>query len=109
MMHTPKQSYIIIFLLVIATLGAGVWFYTSVESLNVIDSLYLSVMTLTTVGYGDIAPTTDAGKLFTSFYVLIGVGIIGIFIRAIIQGAGEKFTAQSSQNHIRNHEHHLHE
>ena len=108
-MHTSRQSYAALILLVIFTLSVGVWFYMSVEGLNIIDSLYLSIMTLTTVGYGDITPVTDSGKIFTSFYVLIGVGIIGIFIRAIIQGAGDRITAQSSQNHIRNHEQHLHE
>ncbi len=67
---------------VIVTLLIGTLFYNFVEGWNVLDSMYFSVITLTTVGYGDLAPITDAGKIFTSFYVLIGIGIIFAFIRA---------------------------
>lgn len=34
------------------------------------DSLYFSVIAVTTVGFGDITPSTDASKLFTIFYVV---------------------------------------
>jgi len=37
-------------------------------------SFYFSSVTLTTVGYGDLYPTTDLSRIITAFYVLIGVG-----------------------------------
>ena len=61
--------------------GTGV--YTFVEGLRVIDAFYLSVVTLCTVGYGDYTPHTDAGKLFTAFYVLVGVGIVLSFVTRV--------------------------
>lgn len=47
--------------------GAIVYHY--VEGWDMIDSLYFSVITLTTIGYGDFAPQTSTGKIFTIFYL----------------------------------------
>jgi voltage-gated potassium channel len=44
------------------------------EKLSVVDALYLTVVTLTTVGYGDLVPRTGAGRLFTVVLILSGVG-----------------------------------
>jgi Ion channel len=41
------------------------------------------VITLTTIGYGDFAPETDAGKLFTAVYALVGVGILLAFVTTV--------------------------
>ncbi|MFT4049540.1 MAG: potassium channel family protein [Solirubrobacterales bacterium] len=65
-------------------LVTGVLFYTLVEHWTVVDSLYFCVTTLTTVGFGNPAPTTDIGKLFTVFFVLSGVGMF----LAVINGVG---------------------
>ena len=64
-------------------LAAGTVFYRIVEGWSWVDSLYFAVVTLTTVGYGDFAPQTDAGKLFTVFYILVGLGILGSFVALI--------------------------
>lgn len=58
----------------------GSVFYWKVEGWAYIDALYFSVVTLTTVGYGDLTPSTDAGKLFTVVYILVGLGIIAAFV-----------------------------
>ena len=74
----------------IAILGVGTLAYRYLEEWSWIDSLYFSVITLTTVGYGDFSPSTDAGKLFTIFYILIGIGIILSFIDAVHQHYNKK-------------------
>jgi voltage-gated potassium channel len=61
----------------------GVMFYVNVEHWKVIDAVYFCVVTLGTVGYGDITPTTDAGKLFTVIYIILGLGIIGGFFATL--------------------------
>lgn len=71
--------------LVVLVVGAG--FYHYVEDLRWIDAFYFCTITLTTIGYGDITPMTDAGKLFTIFYVLMGVGIIATLANLFLQNA----------------------
>ena len=41
-----------------------------------VDALYFSVVTISTVGYGDISPSTDGSRLFTTIYILFGVTIV---------------------------------
>ena len=45
---------------------------------SILDSMWWAVVTLTTVGYGDVFPVTSGGKIFTAFVTLIGVGLIAI-------------------------------
>ena len=70
-------------LLVFLTLLVGTLFYSLQEGWGLIDAFYFSVTTLTTVGYGDLVPTTPIGKLFTVGYILSGLGLIAGFINAI--------------------------
>lgn len=65
----------------ILLLGATVYHY--LEGWTWVDSIYFSVVTLTTIGYGDFAPKTDAGKIFTIVYILLGIGMILSFINAV--------------------------
>jgi voltage-gated potassium channel Kch len=61
----------------------GVAFYVRVEQWSLIDAVYFCVVTLGTVGYGDITPKTDVGKLFTVFYIMVGLGVIGGFFATL--------------------------
>ena len=46
----------------------------TLEQLSLIDSLYLTVTTVSTVGYGDVVAKTMAGRIFTIILILFGVG-----------------------------------
>lgn len=61
---------------------------------NIPQSIYWAIVTITTVGYGDIAPVTPLGKVIASFIMLLGYGIIavptGIITTEMAQGARER-------------------
>ena len=54
--------------------------YRLLEDWSWVDSLYFSVVAVTTVGFGDLTPSSDASKLFTVAYILTGVSIFGLYL-----------------------------
>ena len=56
--------------------------FSLLEDWSIVDSLYFSVVTATTVGFGDLTPSTDGAKLFTIVYIISGISIIGKFLDA---------------------------
>lgn len=76
-------------ILVLIVIGSGTIFYHFVEGMGWIDALYFCVITLTTVGYGDLSPQTQIGKLFTVVYILVGLGLLAAFIGYVAQNARE--------------------
>ncbi|MCK4417654.1 MAG: two pore domain potassium channel family protein [Candidatus Latescibacteria bacterium] len=57
-------------------IALGTVVYHFLEGWTWIQSFYFSVVSLTTVGYGDLYPTTDPSRLFTALYILVGAGIV---------------------------------
>ena len=70
------RRIIYVFILIMLVLFGGATIYSYIEGWRYLDALYFTSYTLTTVGYGDITPKTDAGKIFTIFYIFAGVGIV---------------------------------
>ena len=72
-------------LLAIGTAG-----YILLEDLSWIDALYLTVTTVSTVGYGDVVPRTPAGRIFTILMILGGVGgslfVLTQIFQTVVQG-----------------------
>lgn len=79
--------------IIAALLGVGTIFYSNVEGWHWFDSLYFSVVTLATVGYGDFTPQTTLGKLFTMIYIFLGIGVLVAFaskmVRALVDAREE--------------------
>ncbi|GAA3408438.1 potassium channel family protein [Paenibacillus hodogayensis] len=87
LIHAFKEkNFRTLFILTVMILLSGTLFYYRVEHFTVIDALFFSVMTLTTVGTAELAPHSDMGKLFTIVYTFAGIGIIFGFIYYIARG-----------------------
>ena len=69
--------------LVASQLILGTVFYVIAEGWSVVDAVYFCSMSLATVGYGDVVPDTDVGKVFTVVYVLCGIGVLVSFFTAL--------------------------
>jgi voltage-gated potassium channel Kch len=91
-----KQSeYRALLIWVILLLAIGTIFYSQVEGWEVLDSLYFSVVTLLTVGYGDFAPETADGKLFAMVYMFVGLSLLTAFVSML-----------AKQRHVRHSQRH---
>ncbi|MFN8596544.1 MAG: potassium channel family protein [Anaerolineae bacterium] len=66
-----------------SVIAIGTVFYHGVEGWSWLDAAYFCVVTMATIGYGDLTPKTDAGKLFTIVYILIGLGVISGFFAVL--------------------------
>lgn len=82
-------------LLTIAVLLLGLWIlgitgYVIIEGWNVLDAVYMTTISLTTVGYDEVHPLSSAGRIFTTLLIAMGVGFffyaLGVLAEAIIEG-----------------------
>jgi hypothetical protein len=71
-----EHEFAYILTIFVITVIIGTIFYYHVEEWRVIDAMYFCVTVLTTVGFGDFSPQTDAGKIFAMIYQVIGTGIM---------------------------------
>ncbi|MGB9797390.1 MAG: potassium channel family protein, partial [bacterium] len=72
-------------LIVLAVLLVGTMGYHLIEHWNLWDSFYMTVITVTTVGYREVAPLSNLGRAFTIFLIFSGMGAIFYFLTRIIQ------------------------
>jgi voltage-gated potassium channel len=74
--------FIFITLILIYFSAVGIYYFENQAQpehfSSIFDSLWWAIITLTTVGYGDVYPITVGGKVFTFFILMIGLGIVAI-------------------------------
>jgi hypothetical protein len=97
---TSEPEGKVLILSVLGMLSLGTVVYTILEDWTPLDALYFSTVTLATVGFGDLTPTTDLAKLFTIGYIITGIGILAAFASEITkqrrQGKNEAMTRDVS-------------
>ena len=82
----PRQRPFL-FAIVSITVGisSGALGYHLIEGWGWLDSLYAATQTVTTVGFGDVTPASKAGRVFSVFFMLIGVGLVLYSLTNIMQ------------------------
>src|SRR5262249_1017202 len=84
------RPFLAILLLPALIIAVGTTGYVVIEGWTTFEALYMTVMTVTTVGFGEVHPLSERGKLFTIFLMLGGIFAMfyaaGEIIRAIVSG-----------------------
>ncbi len=81
----PVRHFRFSLLSLLVVFAAGTFGYTLIEGWPLFDSLYMTVITLATVGFREVAPLSDAGRAFTILLIVFGAGIIAYAIGSMIQ------------------------
>ncbi len=66
---------------VAALIAIGTVFFRHVEGWSWLDSYFFTVVTLSTVGYGELVPATPMGKIGTTVFILVGLGIFAVAVQ----------------------------
>ena len=86
----------LLIIIIFGTLG-----YHLIEGWNILESLYTTIQTISTVGYGDYTPQTGKGKLFTIILIIFGVGTmlytVGMLAETMVEGRIGALTGKGKQ------------
>jgi len=70
---------------VVCAIGVGTVVFHRIEGWSILDSLYVTAQTVTTVGFGDLTPRTIWGRAFATVFMLVGVGIVLYALTSAVQ------------------------
>lgn len=91
--------------LILGTICLGVVGYTLIEDASVIDAVYMTIITISTVGFGEVIPLSQSGKIFTVALIIIGTGTLAYtasqFVDYVVAGElRNMFGRKKMQNKI---------
>src|SRR5215211_4589354 len=82
----PARARIrIVLMSVLLAILVGTVTFHLVEGWSILDSLYVTAQTVTTVGFGDLTPHTVPGRIFATFFMVVGVGIVLYALTSTVQ------------------------
>ncbi|WP_204114338.1 potassium channel family protein [Shimia biformata] len=87
---TPRERLVFLIGMLIPIIGGGTVFFRYVEGWSWVDAYFFSVITLSTVGYGHPVPDTNIGKIGTTVFVFIGLGIFALVIQQVAEVASHR-------------------
>ena len=91
--------YVVGCILLYVTIGVAVYHHWL--GWNRLDSLYFVMMTCLTVGYGDYAPVTSSERVFTSFYIIVGIAVCGSMVGVVFTFLSEHNERMAKQRNLR--------
>jgi voltage-gated potassium channel len=109
---TPTRRFALALSLVVLMTVIGAIGYMLIEHWSVLDAFYMSVITISTVGFGEVKPLSPAGRLFTIGLIVTGVGsaiyLFSVIGELVVEGRLREFLGKSAMNRkIHNLEQHV--
>ncbi len=83
--HSKKSELLMVGVYVLALTIIGTVGYMLIESYSFIDALYMTVITASTVGFREIKPLSEPGKIFTIFLIISSLGVLAYFLSNLAQ------------------------
>ncbi len=84
-MERLKRRLLLIALAIATTLAIGTGGFVLIAGFPLFDAFYMTLTTMTTVGYAEIHPLSEAGRIFNSFLIFFGVSTLFIAVGAMTQ------------------------
>lgn len=74
----------------VMVVAGGTVGYMWIEHYDLIESFYMAIITITTVGFGEVRPLSATGRLFTTLLILLGFAVLALAGRALVEPVLEK-------------------
>ncbi|HUI80884.1 MAG TPA: potassium channel family protein, partial [Bryobacteraceae bacterium] len=84
-MSRPARRFLLVSIAILSSLLIGTIGFTVISGYPVFDAFYMTLTTMTTVGYGEIHPLNRPGRIFNSFLIIFGGSTILVGIGAMTQ------------------------
>lgn len=84
-LHEEVKVFGVVALAVFLLLTCSTLFYHFQEGWSLLDSLYFTVITVSTVGYGNLVPHTALGKIVNMLIIVVGIGLFTVFITQLMK------------------------
>ncbi len=88
-MKAQTKNLILALILIFLVVSVGTLGYMRLENLSFLDSLYFTVVTISSVGYGDIQPSSPESRVFTIFLILVGLSLFFYLISVLVSNLVE--------------------
>ena len=72
-------------LLTVISLGTGIIGFIVIEGYSLLDALYMTMITVSTVGFGEVHPLSSAGRLFVSIYIFFNLLVVAYLLSVLIK------------------------
>jgi voltage-gated potassium channel len=99
---TPTRRFALALLLVLLMTLIGAAGFRLIEHMSIVDSFYMSVITISTVGFEEVHPLSPAGRLFTIGLIVGGVGsavyLFAIIGELVVEGRLREFLGKTAMN-----------